>query len=207
MDYSILNYYCTNGWIKSLWQSLYFYKIELYLPSIHYSQTLIQNNKAIIKMVLKIRSFSIYQKYIINIIHIKLQIFFISNLLDSALNRIKDCYWNRRRDKFIKSRFRQPQAEPDSSAIITWKLFLKHITNHDRVLLSPINTSSPFTAHRVSITSISSDNKVLVMEQENKKTYYEINSKQRKQYLEKVISPPSSLTFHSCESILKNNML
>ena len=47
----------------------------------------------------------------------------------------------------------------------------------------------------------------ICINRDNESTYYQINVTWGKKYLEKVISPPSTLTFHPCESVLKNKML
>ena len=104
-NYNKLSFLATNGWLKALWHNLFYCKIKLYLPSTHHPRSHILNNKAIMKMVLEITSFPLEKILLINLVYIKLQLLFISNLLEPSSNCIKDYYWQGWRDRFLSSSY------------------------------------------------------------------------------------------------------
>ena len=105
MSYSNFKHLCTKGWLTSIWRSLSLYNLNLHLPLSYYLISIIHNNRSIIKEVFKARYLSKEQHYLINIIRLKLKVFFISDLLESGTNWIKECYWKGRSNKFSKSKY------------------------------------------------------------------------------------------------------
>ena len=53
---------------------------------------MIHNDRLIMKKVFKVRYLSKEQQYLINIIRLKLKVLFISDLLESGTNQIRECY-------------------------------------------------------------------------------------------------------------------
>ena len=92
--------------------------------------------------------FNAEEQRVINLVRIKLQVMFVSDLLEAQSNKIKECFWSGRRDKFSSSKFKWPQVLTDDRATVLWKKFLTTIATSDRNLLSPINTSWPTVPHR-----------------------------------------------------------
>ena len=64
--------------------------MELYLPTHHYPISLVTNNQIIIETIIESKNFSQEQIYLINIVRIKLQLIFISDLLEYGSNRVKE---------------------------------------------------------------------------------------------------------------------
>ena len=61
------------------------------------------------------------QLYLVNLIRIKLQVIFISDLLCFRTSRVKDCFWEGEVDKFAKSRCNWPIVLLDKVVILQWK--------------------------------------------------------------------------------------
>ena len=57
-NYSNLLHLETDGWLKSVWCTLKYYHIELYLPSLYYLQSYIQNDRAVMRVFIGLKSFS-----------------------------------------------------------------------------------------------------------------------------------------------------
>ena len=119
----------------------------MYLPTIYHLIFSITNNRPIIKAAIELEIFNNQQLYLINLVRIKLQVIFISDLLITNLNQIKECYLKGRRDHFIKSNFMWPQAEPNNQAIKLWERLMRMIALSTRCLHSPINTSILVLSH------------------------------------------------------------
>ena len=71
-NYSTLSHLGTDGWLKSIWRTLKYYYIELYLPSSYYPQLPIQNDRVIMRVVIGLRFFSKVHQILINLVRIKL---------------------------------------------------------------------------------------------------------------------------------------
>ena len=67
----------------------------------------------------QLQGFSKIQLWMINLVWLKLQVIFISNLLEPKINRVKECFWQGKRDKFLVSSYKWPDAKPDSIVITT----------------------------------------------------------------------------------------
>ena len=50
---------------------------------------------------------------------VRLQLIFISDLLESRRNKIKEYYWLERKDRFTKSVYKWPEAYPNKTVIST----------------------------------------------------------------------------------------
>ena len=75
-----------------MWQNLDYYQIELYLLSVYHPQSQIQNDRSIMKEAILIPMLLKNQLILINLVRIKLQVIFISDLLENRNNRTKEYY-------------------------------------------------------------------------------------------------------------------
>jgi len=137
----------------------------------------------------------------------KLQVIFISNLLEPKTNRVKECFWQGKRDKFSTSSCKWPDAKLDSIAISTWQAFMKNITSSDRIVLSPVNTSNQVSSHHQSILHISQLKDILALDHTNGFTYYKLKSNRNKLQVERAIAAPRDETFEWCECIMSNKCI
>ena len=79
--------------------------MQLHLPSNHLI-SIIPSDKTIIKEALLTKLFSPQDLYLLNLIRMKLQVIFISDLLEPSSNTIKECYWEGKKDRFTFSTYK-----------------------------------------------------------------------------------------------------
>ena len=115
---------CIDGQLRFLQRNLDHYNFQLYLPSQYYLTSLIMNDKTINRVVLTFKQFNTKQRMQINLVRIKLQVIFVSNLLEPRSNRIKDCYQKGKKDKLSKSELIQPEAQLSKQTMKIWNQFL-----------------------------------------------------------------------------------
>jgi len=104
----------------------------------------------------------------------KLQIIFLSDLVEHSSNRIKENYLKGKRDKFSLSQFYWPIINTDKKATKVWCSFLSLITNQEGILLSLLNTSTLISVHIILNTEISNNYKYLRIISKNECLYFEL---------------------------------
>ena len=84
--------------------------MELHLPSRHHPISPISNDRTIVEMAISSKKFNKDQTYLINIVRIKLQVVFMSDMLEHGTNRIKENYQQVENDRFTISSSHWPHA-------------------------------------------------------------------------------------------------
>ena len=64
------------------------------------------NERALIELVINLGNFNSNQLYYINVVRIKLQVIFVSDLLVINTNWVKECYLKGQKDKFTIIKFK-----------------------------------------------------------------------------------------------------
>ena len=72
----------------------------LYLPSNYHPNSNITNDSIIILNLLEIKIYLKEQCRLVNLVRLKLQVIFISDLLEPGSNKVKECYLKEKNDKF-----------------------------------------------------------------------------------------------------------
>ena len=159
------------------------------------------------KVALRVKIFSKIHLLIINLVRMKLQVIFISDLLKPSLNKIKECYWDGKKDRFVSSRYRWPIVKPNKKVMKIQKIFLKQITTQSRILTSPISTTDRPTNYWSSITYISPNKEYLALNQIDSFIYYQLETRRDKLYVQKAVVKPNKIIFSPCEySISKQSI-
>jgi len=104
----------------------------------------------------------------------KLQVIFISDLLEHKSNRVKENYLKGKRDRFSLIMFLWLSIVTDRKVSTIWQSFLLLITNQEDLLLSPINTSIQKSAHIISNTKILANRKYLRIQKKNQTSHFEL---------------------------------
>ena len=94
----------------------------------------------------------------------KLQIIFLSDLLELLSNIIKEYYWEGKKDKFSRSNYRWPIIKPDNKVTIIWRHFLQSISTQNWTLSSYINTTYRPNIYRLSITYLFTQKDILALD-------------------------------------------
>ena len=114
----------TQGWLHKILKSLSYFKMELHLPSRHHPMSPVSNDRTIMEMAISSKQFNKDQTCLINIVRIKLQVVFISDMLEHGTNRIKEKYQKGEKDRFTISSFH-----------CHMQYVIKRLLNHGKYLL------------------------------------------------------------------------
>ena len=69
------------------------YNLELVLSSIYHPTSIYSNNKGVIDEVIKLKLFDKKELKLFNIVRMYFKVIFISNLMGSSNNKIRDCFY------------------------------------------------------------------------------------------------------------------
>ena len=125
----------------------------------------------------------------------KIQVNFVLDLLELYSNRIKECYWQGRKDYFTKSICKGLIAKLDKTVLTLWKQFLDYITNSDQILTFPVNTLVITNINHTSLVMISEDNNILKLSNNETEIFYKLNTKWGRISMNSII-PPEDSNFH-----------
>ena len=88
-DFNKYGILITDGWIKSVWRFCTYYNLQLHLPTIHHLITPIMNDQPIMRIAIDSNLFNNKSIQLINLVHLNLQIIFLSDLLEIGMNKVK----------------------------------------------------------------------------------------------------------------------
>ena len=69
------------------------YNLELLLLSIYYLTSIYSNDKGVIDKVIKLKLFDKEELKLFNIVRVHFKVIFISDLIESNNNKIRDCFY------------------------------------------------------------------------------------------------------------------
>ena len=180
--------------------------MELCLPSRHHHVSPVSDDRYIMEMDISSKQLNRDQSCIINISRIKLQVVFISEMLEHGTNRIKENYQQGEKDRFTISSFHWPHVTCNKKATKVWKIFIAHISNSEGNLLSPLNTSIHKLAHVKYIVKISQDNSYLKLNASEGTSFFELEHIRSKLRIERQV-PPIETTLNQCQCAARQTNL